>query len=157
MRLTLAGAAAAAAVAALLAGAAAALPQSATVAASPARAGARPAALTLRLSYEMQCSYPGPGPVVVRFPAAERVPARIAASAVLVNGKTAPSVGVAGRTVSVALPPRPQIMCDVIGPGTLTIAFTRAAGLGNPARAGSYVVTATRQGTSLAARLAIGR
>jgi hypothetical protein len=146
------------AVAALLADAAlAAAPQSATVVASPSRAGARPAALTVRLSYEMQCGYPGPGPIVVRLPGGERVPAAIASSALLVNGKPAPGVHVAGRVVSVDLPSRPAIMCDVIGPGTATVVFTRAAALGNPPRAGSYAVTVTRQGSSVAARLAIGR
>ena len=55
----------------------------------------------------------------------------------------------------VALPPRPEVMCDVIGPGRLTIAFSRAAGLGNPAAAGSYTVTARRQAAAFAARFAI--
>jgi hypothetical protein len=146
------------ALAALLAGATyAAAPHSATVTASPSGAGARPAALTVRLSYEMQCGYPGPGPIIVRLPAGERVPATIAPSALLVNGKPAPGVHVAGRAVSIDLPPRPAIMCDVIGPGTAKVVFTRAAGLGNPTRAGSYTVTVTRRGTSSAARLAIGR
>ena len=143
----------------LLAGVARGAPpqQSAVVAASPSGAGVRPAALTLRLSYAMQCGYPGPGPVAVRLPAAERVPASIPRPAVLVDGKAPSAVRVAGHVVTVALPPRPQVMCDSIGPGTLTIAFTRAAGLGNPARAGSYTVEATRQAATFAARLAIGR
>jgi hypothetical protein len=94
--------------------------------------------------------------VNVRFPAAATVPASIARSAVLVDGKAAPSVSVAGHTVSVALPPRPQVMCDAIGPGKLTIAFTHAARLGNPTRAGTYAVTATRQASTFVARLAIG-
>jgi hypothetical protein len=131
-------------------------PQSAAVTASPRGAGVRPAALTLRLSYEMQCGYPGPGPVVVRFPTAEHVPASIPRPAVLVNGKPTSAVNVAGHVVSVALPPRPQVMCDSIGPGTLTLAFTRGAGLGNPARRGTYTVTAIRQASAFAARLAIG-
>jgi hypothetical protein len=146
------------ALAALLAGAAsAAAPQSATATAAPSRAGARPAALTVRLSYQMQCGYPGPGPIVVRLPAGERVPATIVPSSLLVNGRPAPGVHVTGRAVSIELPSRPTIMCDVIGPGTATVVFTRAADLGNPARAGSYTVTVTRQGSSSAARLAIGR
>jgi hypothetical protein len=131
---------------AFLAGAAhAGLPQSASVTVSPGRAGARPAVTTLQLSYQMQCGYPGPGPVRVAFPAGEYVPAAIASTAVLVNGKPSSAVGVAGRTVTVDLPARPQIMCDVIGPGKLTIAFTLAAGLGNPLRAGTYAIVATRQ------------
>jgi len=129
--------------------------QTAAVQVSPAQAGARPVALTLRLGYEMQCGYPGPGPVVVQLPAAEMVPARIARTAVLVNGKSAPGVQVTGRAVMVALPPRPQVMCDVIGPGTLTVVFTRAAGLGNPSRAGNYTVTATRGTTPVRARFTV--
>jgi hypothetical protein len=80
----------------------------------------------------MQCGYPGPGPVIVRFPAQEHVPPAIPVSDVLVDGKPAPGVRVSRGAVSVALAPRPQIICDVIGPGRLTIAFTRSAGLGNP-------------------------
>jgi hypothetical protein len=129
--------------------------QSATVQVSPARAGAHPVALTLKLGYEMQCGYPGPGPVVVQLPAAELVPARIPRAAVLVDGKGAPGVQVAGHAISVALPPRPQVMCDVIGPGKLTIVFTRAAGLGNPSSGGSYTVTATRGTTPVRARFSV--
>ena len=94
----------------------------------------------------MQCGYPGPGPVVVTFPAAERVPARIAASAVLVNGKAAPAASVSGARVRIALPAAPRIMCDEIGPGTLTVAFTRAANLGNPALRGSYRLAVSAKG-----------
>ena len=129
--------------------------ETATVQVSPARVGARPVALTLTLGYEMQCGYPGPGPVVVQLPAAELVPARIARTAVLLDGKAAPGVQVAGHAISVALPPRPQVMCDVIGPGKLTITFTRAAGLGNPSRGGSYTVTATRGTTPVRARFSV--
>ena len=46
-------------------------------------------------------------------------------------------------------------MCDVIGPGRLTIAFNRSAGLGNPARAGAYTISATRQAAAFSARIAI--
>ncbi len=147
----------AAAVPVLLAGAAhAGLPQSAaTVAVTPNRAGVRPAAITVRLTYEMQCGYPGPGPVRVVLPVAVRVPARIARSAVFVNGRAAPAVRVAGRAISVGLPARPRIMCDAIGPGRLTIVFGRAAGIGNPLRAGSYLLVATRQTSSFVARFTI--
>ncbi len=123
---------------------------------SPAKAGAHPVLWSVELGYEMQCGYPGPGPVVLSFPAAVRLPARIARSAVLVDGKAAASVQAAGRSLAVGLAPPPQIMCDVIGPGRLTIELTGAAGLGNPARAGSYRLTATRGTTSFSARFAIG-
>ena len=131
------------------------LPHSAAVQLSSARAGARPVALTLQLAYEMQCGYPGPGPLRLELPVSEHVPAVIAASAVLVDGKAAPAVRVAGDVVTVALPQQPRVMCDVIGPGRLTVELTRAAGLGNPARAGSYMVTATRESSSFSARFTI--
>ncbi len=131
------------------------LPHAAAVLLSPQRAGARPVALTLQLSYEMQCGYPGPGPLRLALPLAEHVPAVIAPSAVLVDGKAAPAVRVAENVVTVGLPQPPQVMCDVIGPGRLTVELTRAAGLGNPARAGSYTLTATREGSPFSARFTI--
>lgn len=120
------------------------LVHTATVMLSSARAGAEPVALTLELGYEMQCGYPGPGPVVITFPVAERVPAVLSRAEVLVGGHPAVSVGVSGHSVSVGLAPEPRVMCDVIGPGRLTVQFTSAAGLGNPSRPGSYTVEAAR-------------
>jgi len=140
---TLAGLAVAACAA--VAPAAALPPTSASVALSSARAGAKPVVLTLLLGYDMQCGYPGTEPIVVIFPAQERLPARIPATAVLVDGHAAPTVSVAGHVVRIGLgvaPPR--VMCDVIASGTLRLVFTRAAGLGNPARAGSYRLNATK-------------
>jgi len=131
------------------------LPQSASVTLSSAQAGARPVVLTLVLGYEMQCGYPGPGPVTIDLPAAERVPAQLAPSQVLVDGKPAPSVAIAGHAVSVGLAPPPQVMCDVIGPGKLTIEFGRAAGLGNPSRPGVYTLEAARGSAAFTARFTI--
>ncbi len=108
--------------------------------------------VTVELGYEMQCGYPGPGPVVLELPASEQVPARIPRASVLVDGKAAPSLSVSGHAVAVGLAPRPQIMCDVIGPGRLTIELTRAVGLGNPSRPGSYLLRAARGGVSFSAR-----
>lgn len=111
----------------------------AAVVATPATAGAR-AALTLTMHYEMQCGKPGPGPVVVTLPAAERVPHAITRATVLVDAKAPRAVSVSGHAVTIALVLPHGITCMEIGPGTLTISFTRAAGLGNPAAAGSYPV-----------------
>lgn len=130
-------------------------PPTLTLKLSSARAAARPIDLSLQLGYEMQCGYPGPGPVVLRFPAAEHVPASISRASVLVDGKAAPSVHVVGRAVSVGLAPAPQIMCDVIGPGRLRIELTRAAGLGNPANGGTYLLDAARGRASFSARFSI--
>jgi hypothetical protein len=126
---------------------------------STAHAGAQPVAVTLRLRYEMQCGWPGPGSLAIRFPAGMQLPARLPAGAVLVNDKGATAAGPTGasRIVTVGLPKRPQIMCDSIGPGTLTVAFTRAARLGNPHAAGSYVVRATHGADRFSGRFAITR
>jgi hypothetical protein len=109
---------------------------------SSRHAGARPVVLVARMRYEMQCNWPGPGSLVFRFPSAVRLPARIAAGAVLVNGKAATAARPSAGVVSVALPPRKGIMCDLMGPGTVTVTFTRAAAIGNPKHAGSYTVRA---------------
>jgi hypothetical protein len=123
--------------------AAAGLGQSASGTISSTHAGTRTVTLTLKLGYEMQCGYPGPGPVVVTFPASWRVPAKLGPTPALVNGKAAVSASLSGHTISVGLAPPPQIMCDLIGPGTLTVQFTRGDNIGAPLKAGSSVVTAT--------------
>lgn len=122
----------------------------ATVSLSSNRTGAA-VALTLKLSYAMQCGYPGPGPVLVEFPAQERVPGAIAAATVLVDGKRALGVRVSGHTVKIGLAPPPQVLCDLIAPGRLTIVLTRSAGLRNPTHAGRYTITASRKGAALSA------
>jgi hypothetical protein len=131
------------------------LTSSASVTLSSLRAGAAPVELTLTLGYEMQCGYPGPGPVSVELPQAERLPPRATTLRVLVDGHAADGVSVSGHTVSVALAPAPRIMCDVIGPGRLVLEFPAADGLGNPARAGSYRVLATRATSAFTARFTL--
>ncbi len=118
--------------------------QSASVSLSSNRAGANNVAVTLHLTYEMQCGWPGPGPLVVTFPAAERLPASIPVSAVLLNGNPGPKVTRSGRSVSVTVPPRKGVTCMVIGPGKATIEFTHAAGLGNPRTRGVYPISVQR-------------
>jgi hypothetical protein len=131
------------------------LPRSAAISLSSALAGARPVALTLTLTYEMQCGYPGPGPVTIIFPRQERLPGTIAPQQVLVDGHPARTALVSGHVVSVGLAPPPPIMCDVIGPGHLTIRFSRAARLGNPLRAGSYTLTVSNDTARFSARYTI--
>jgi hypothetical protein len=118
-------------------------------------AGAHPVVLVARMRYEMQCSWPGPGSLVFRFPSAVKLPARIAAGAVLVNGKTALATRPSAGVVSVALPPRKGIMCDLIGPGTVTVTFTRTAAIGNPKHAGTYVVHAQHAAVAAAGQLVV--
>jgi len=130
---------------------------SASVSVAPNLARAQPVSVTLVLHYDMQCGYPGPGPIGVTFPAQVRLPSRIARTAVRVDGHAAPAVAVSGRSVRVGLAPPPQIMCDEISEGELTIVFTRAAGLGNPLHAGAYTLAASRGPSTFSARFAIRR
>ncbi len=113
--------------------------QWATAVADPARPAAR-AVLTVTLHYPMTCGQPGRGPVVVTLPTALKRP--IVRTDVLVAGKAPPSLDFFGRTVTIGLPKPPEIICQSIAQGTLRIRFTAAAGLTNPAKAGSYLVTA---------------
>jgi hypothetical protein len=109
-----------------------------TVTLSSHRVSARHVVLRATLRYEMQCGYPGEAPVRLTVPAP---PGKLARTAVRVNGKPARSLRVAGRIVTIAMPKRPQILCDAIGPGTLVLRLT---GLRNPAAAGTYRVAALK-------------
>ena len=123
---------------------------------SSTRAGARPVALTLKLHYEMVCGQPGAGKAIVSLPADTAVPSRIDSSAVLVDGKPTPSVTVSGHDVSIAMPlRRPGVTCMIVGPGTLTLTLTRAAGLGNPKSAGAYTIRVRRNTQSFQAAVHI--
>jgi hypothetical protein len=143
--------------AALAASSSAAGTGSATVDLSSHRAGARPVALTLRLHYQMQCGWPGPGPLTIHFPTQMTVPPAIAPAAILINGNTAGRIGGGGHRIALDLPPRPQILCDAIAPGTLTVRFTGAARLGNPTTPGTYRLHATKAALAFAATLRIRR
>lgn len=125
-----------------------------SVTASPAVAGARHVRLTLTLRYEMQCGYPGAGPLVVTLPAGETMPTTFANGSVLVDGDAVAAKS-AGTRVTVAIAPHQGVICDVLGPGALRFVFTPRAGLGNPVRAGSYRVTATHARHSFSAMLRI--
>lgn len=89
------------------------------------------------------------------FPAAAHVPASIPARDVEVGGRPAGSVRVAGRTVTVAAPRPAGMICDSISQGTMVVGFARPAGLRNPARAGTYVLRAKRNGSVFALRLKV--
>jgi hypothetical protein len=110
-----------------------------TVSLSSHVAGTSPVALTLSATASLQCGWPGPELGVV-FPSAERLPNTIPRPAVMVDGKQPAAVTRSGRTVTLSVP-RPQVLCDAIGPAPVRITFTRAAGLGNPTRAGTYSIT----------------
>jgi hypothetical protein len=55
------------------------------------------------------------------------------------------------------LPRPPEVICQSIGLGTLTLAFTPAARLGNPLTPGAYTVRARVGGRSFTAPLTIVR
>jgi hypothetical protein len=111
---------------------------------SSTHAGARPVALTLAIRMEVQCGRLMGGTLAVRLPAQERVPAKVASGAVLIGGKPAGAVTVAGHTLTVSVPLAHTIMCDSIGPGTVTMVLTRTANLGNPKAAGKYPLVVAR-------------
>lgn len=71
------------------------------------------------------------------FTAAAHVPASIPARDVEVGGRPA------------------GMICDSISQGTMVVAFARPVGLRNPARAGTYVLRAKRNGSVFALRLKV--
>lgn len=130
--------------------------QKMAVTASSHAARAHRVRLTLTLTYEMQCGYPGVGPLVATFPSALKLPARFAADSVRLAGKPI-AASVEGRQVTVTIPPPAGMLCDTIGIGSVALTFTPGAKLTNPARAGSYDFKATHGKRAFAAKLAIKR
>lgn len=128
----------------------------ATAAAEPATAGARPAVLTVSLRLELQCGRPRVGVVVVTLPAAMRAPAEIEAADVLVGGRTPLALHRHGRVFTLMLRPTVGMTCDVLAPGNLTVVFARGAALGNPVRSGSYPVVIRAGSTRAVAHLVVG-
>lgn len=125
-----------------------------TVTASPHAARTHRIRLTVTLRYEMQCNYPGAGPVVVTFPAAVKLPRQFTAGAVRLAGKPA-AAKTAGHQLTVTVPPHKGMPCDLMAPGTLKLSLMPAAGLATPRRAGSYLFKATHRRHAFTARLAI--
>jgi hypothetical protein len=79
------------------------------------------------------------------------------AGAVLVNGATPKSVTRTGSVVSPAMPPAHGTTCNVIGPGAISIVFTRAAGLGNPTASGTYRVSVRAGGHAATGSLVVSQ
>jgi hypothetical protein len=105
---------------------------------SNVHAGARPVALVVSLHTELQCGKLRGGSLALTFPAAAQLPQTVGASAITVQGIQPSSVKLAKRTLSITMPARTGVMCNVIGPGTAKIVLFRTAQLGNPAAAGAY-------------------
>jgi hypothetical protein len=81
-----------------------------------ATASAAGTTLSLRLHYEMICGQPGPGPLVVRLPAA----ARLRGLRVLVRGAEQAASATAAA-VTIQLPRPPQVTCMSITEGVLPV------------------------------------
>jgi hypothetical protein len=112
--------------------------RSASVLTSSTKPGAKPVALMLGMTFEMQCGNPGKGPLSITLPARMTIPKKIAAGAVTVDGKHAKGVAVHGRRLVISLAQPHFLTCDVIGSGTVRVVVARSAGLGNPKKAGIY-------------------
>lgn len=127
---------------------------SATAAATPPAAGAKPAGLKVSLGLELRCAAPGPAAIVVSLPRAWRVPKTVARTAVWINSVHPKDVNVSKHTLSLQ-PVAPRGTCTVIAPGTIKLKFTAAAKLGNPLRAGRYTVRASIGTQDFSARVTI--
>jgi hypothetical protein len=104
------------------------------------RPGAKPVVLSLVVQVPLVCGRPL-GTTAVTLPAAADVPASIATGAVTVNTLPVPKVSISGSTVTFGGPPAKGIMCHSVTEGLMHVVFTRAAGIGNPDRAGTYAVS----------------
>ncbi|HEY4348042.1 MAG TPA: hypothetical protein VGM80_10670 [Gaiellaceae bacterium] len=121
------------------AAASAAVPQrSVSVLTSSTKPGAKPVALMLSLTYEMQCGNPGRTPLTLTLPSQMTAPAKLSRSEVLLNGKPAKSAVIHGSKVTITIEQPQFLTCDVIGMGTLKVVILKKAGLGNPKKPGIY-------------------
>jgi hypothetical protein len=131
-------------------------PSVGSAALSTGKAGARHVALTITLRTDLQCGrLVGTVPLVLTLPPKEHVPKTIAADAVLIGGKAAGRVSVAGHVVTIAPAPPRGMLCDSIRVGTAKIAILPAAGLGNPQATGTYLARITHGGEGWFLRLPI--
>jgi len=136
--------------------AAAAPPLRAT--ARPARAGAAPVVLTVKARLdELQCGRVTRGPLLLGLPSSARVPRRIAARAVTIDGAATAGVHVSGHVLALQPAPPKGMICDVIGPGNVTVVVRGAAGVGNPRRAGAYRLWLRLGGQTVAGRLVVSK
>jgi hypothetical protein len=128
----------------------------ATAALSTSQAGAKRVTLTISLRTELRCGrLAGSGPLVLGLPAKAHVASAMPATAVLVGGKAAGRVVVAGHTLTVSLPPPRGMMCDTIRMGIAKVVVLPAAGFANPKAPGAYTVTVRHGSETFAAPLTI--
>lgn len=124
---------------------------------SSTKARTRPVALTLALHTELICGQPGPAPIVVKLPAAATVPSAIASRSVLVRTRPAAAVVVHANAVTVTPPRHKGLLCDVVGPGAVTLHFEKSARIGNPRSPGTYSISVVRQRSTYQASIRITR
>lgn len=86
----------------------------------------------------LRCGRLGARALTITLPQAMRVPASIPRDAVRVGGRAVAAVRTDGKTVVLSLQSPHGVSCDSIVVGSLRVELTRAAGLVNPSRAGSY-------------------
>ncbi len=109
----------------------------------PAKPGAKNVTLTISLRTELRCGrLAGTKALVLTLPRAH-VPSAIPASAVLIGGRAAGKLGVAGHTLTISPAPPRGVMCDSIRVGVVKIVVLPAAGLGNPRVPGAYILRLT--------------
>ena len=108
----------------------------------------------MTLQYVMRCANPGPGPLVVGFPAAMKLPKHFAPGAVKLAGRPV-AAEVSGHQLTVTVAPHKGILCDMMGVASVTLSFARSAKLANPAQAGSYRFKATHRERAFTAWLSI--
>ena len=143
------------ALAALAASASAAMPVgSATAAAAPQTAGAKPASLKISLSLYLRCAEPGPAAIAISLPRTWRVPKTVAPTATWINSDHPRAVTVSNHTLTLQ-PAAHRGTCTVLVPGAIKVTFTRAAKLGNPFQAGRYTVRASLGTQDFSARVTI--
>jgi hypothetical protein len=117
-----------------------------TVKLSSSRAGAKDVTLTLSYMTALRCGHPSTG-VTVDLPAAAGVAAKIAGSAVHMNGRPVSAVVVRKHSLAVSPPRVSGVTCDSIVNGTVTLVLGAGAEIANPAHAGTYQVSVA-SGTS---------
>ncbi len=127
-------------------------PTTLVASALPAAHGVR-TGLTLQATFELQCGHVTQ--LTVGLPSAMGVQTPIAPGTVAVNGLHPAAIRTSGHVVEVTMPPPHGVMCDSIGPARITVRFSRAAGLVNPKRAGSYAVSLRMRAQAAAGRLKI--
>ncbi len=118
----------------------------------PANHGAKPASLTFRATFELQCGRASAA--TVGLPAAMGV-RTIKSTAVTVNGVHPASVRTSHHVLRVTMPPPRGMICNSIGPARVTLRIAGPAGLVNPAKPGSYAVWLRVRGQTASGHLRI--